>query len=51
MDDLKVEAETLNFASQEKIIRTNILRCNVNRMMDTSLFRLLGEKNQTSFTR
>ena len=46
----QIETETLIFASQEKVIKTNIVQCNINRMMDTPLWRLYGEKNETSAT-
>ncbi|CAH3017528.1 unnamed protein product, partial [Porites evermanni] len=42
--DLKVETGTLIFAAQEPALRTNYVRFNIDKSMDSSLCRLCGQK-------
>ena len=42
--DLKVETEVLIFAAQELALRTNYVRFNIDKSMDSPLCRLCGQK-------
>ena len=45
--DLKVETEALIFAAQEQALRTNVVKCNIDKTGSSPLCRLCGEKNET----
>ena len=45
--DLKVETEALIFAAQEQALRTNVVKCNIDKTGSSPLCRLYGEKNET----
>ena len=42
--DLKVETGTLIFAAQEQALRTNYVRFNIDKSVDSPLCRLCGQK-------
>ena len=45
--DLKVETEALIFAAQELALRTNVVKCSIDKTENNSPCRLCGEKNET----
>ena len=45
--DLKVETEALIFAAQEQALRTNAVKCNIDRTKNSPLCRLCGELSES----
>ena len=45
--DLKVETEALIFAAQEQALRTNYIRFNIDKSVESPLCRLCGQKGET----
>ena len=45
--DLKVETEALIFAAQEQALRTNVVKCNIDKTGSGPLCTSFGEKNET----
>ena len=45
--DLKVETEALIFAAQEQALRTNAVKCNIDKTKSSPLCRLCGEKSES----
>ena len=42
-----METEALIFAAQEQALRTNVVKCNIDKTGSSPLCRLCGEKNET----
>ena len=45
--DLKVETEARIFAAQEQAVRTNYIRFNIDKSVESPLCRLCGQKGET----
>ena len=45
--DLKIGTEALTFAAQEQALRTNYVKFNTDKSVDSPLCRLCGEKGET----
>ena len=45
--DLKVETEALIFSAQEQALRTNYVKFNINKSVDSPLCRMCSQKSKT----
>ena len=45
--DLKVKTEALIFAAQEQALRTNFVKFNIDKSVDSPLFRMCNQKGET----
>ena len=45
--DLKVETEALVFAAQEQALRTNYIKFNIDKSLESPLCRMCGQKGET----